>query len=321
MTQSLACSKGDHGMCMRRTCTCRCGHPDWIDDDERAALEARASAEWVQEIPAADFRTVPIAKVKIGTNVRVAITGLDELTESIRRLGILEPLVGCENPDGTIDILMGQRRFAAAKKAGLDAVPVAVRPRPSDRDRLLMQLAENLERADMTPIEEARALAELIDVGGLTQEQASRAINRSTFFVSTRLQLLDMPEVLQDALHTRQITPGVALSVPRKLFDDKKAVKTLDGSCTSNETLRSWAHAQTVRLAGTGTLKGGYQLMQPVSLPVEYVDLAQRAAEAAGKPMREWVRDAIESAAKRRGITLPERVRKVTTGTSKRRNS
>lgn len=316
MSLSLACTEGVHDQCMRRTCSCTCGHPGRLTEEERDAVLDEAAHEWDLEPVAQVYELAPIGRLRTGPNVRVEIAGLDDLVESIRRLGILEPLVACPGDAGFLDVLMGQRRLTAARAAGLEHVPVIVRPRPTDRDRLLMQLAENLERADMTPIEEAHALAELVELG-LDQRKAGAAVNRSQFWVSTRLQLLTMPDIVQTALHERRITPSVALSVPRKLFDDRRALKTLADKCDSNEALRSWAHAETVRLAGNGQLKGGYQLQRPISVPVEYIDLVSQAAKVAGKTNAEWLRDTIRAAAHKVGVDLPEHARRVTAGKSR----
>lgn len=314
MSVSVACDKGKHDKCLRRSCSCYCGHAHLGTVEERDRVLA--------DLPSADaplptlepvtqrYELIPIGNVHAGPNVRVAITDLDKLTESVRRYGILEPLVGCPADGGGVEVLMGQRRLAAANAAGLDEVPVLIRPRPTERDRLIMQLAENLERADMTPIEEAKTLAQLVSEG-LTQEEAGRAANRSVMWANTRLQLLRMPPCLQDALHERAVTPTVALSIPRSLFLDDEAVTALREACGSNEALRSWAHAATIRLSDKGTVKGGYALERPVSLPVEYVQLASAAAKAVGVSTRSWIRDVIEDAARAVGVELPPHVKKI----------
>lgn len=255
------------------------------------------------------FGMVPIERLRIGANVRAALGDVAELAESIRRFGMLEPIVGCPAEDGMIDVLMGQRRLAAAAAAGLATVPTLLRPKPGERDRLLMQLAENLERADMTPIEEAHAFAALV-ADGLTQIDVARAVNRSQHHVSTRLQLLDMPGVLQDAIHVRAVSPAVALSLPRGLFAEPDAVERLARAVRGGDSdVRSWAYAEVKRLQSNGhTVKVSYQLNRPVSVPIEHLELAQAAAGQIGKPTREWIRDAIETAAAGQGLTLPEHV-------------
>lgn len=315
MSISVSCGKGDHDKCLRRSCGCYCGHAhlgtvaarDAVLADRPTESDPPPKLEPVKQT----YKLIPIGNVRAGTNVRAAIVDLEQLTDSIRAFGILEPLIGCPAGDGDgVEILMGQRRLAAAIAAELTEVPVLIRPRPTERDRLIMQLAENLERAEMTPIEEARTLDALLGVG-LTQQQAGRAANRSIYWANTRLQLLKMPRCLQEALHARTVTPTVALALPRALFLDKEAVARLKDQCGSNEALRKWAHDEATR--STGTLKVSYQIERGLQVPLEYYELAGRAAAKAGKSMREWVRDVVEAAALELGIKLPAHTKKIVT--------
>lgn len=305
MTQSIACEEGRHDLCMRRSCSCYCDHAKRSDKAPVVELPPAVKVEQT-------LATSPIEKLKLAPNVRRDVSSVDELAGSIRRFGILEPLIVCTNGGDDFEVIAGQRRLTAARVAGLEEVPVVIRPRPSPADRVLLQLAENLERKEMTPIEEAVAFKQLTD-GGMHQIQVAAAISRSQAFVSFRIQLLDCPKVLQAALHERRVTPTVALSVPRTFYDDKAAVArltdALDITGDANAALRSWAHDESRRAHAAGkTVTAAYALERPISLPVEYVDLAKEAAHAAGKATREWIRDAIVEKARRRGITLPDHV-------------
>lgn len=171
---------------------------------------------------------LPIDDIRTGTNVRRDLGDLDRLAASIRRHGILQPLVCIPSVDGShVEILMGQRRLAAARLAGLRTVPCVLRPRPADRDRILQQLAENHERADMSPVDEACAFADLL-AHGMSRLQIARTIHRDPGYVRRRLELLDLPDVLRLAVDVGWIRVDTALSIiPRHLLTDRQVVAEL----------------------------------------------------------------------------------------------
>src|SRR5882672_3470040 len=104
------------------------------------------------------FAEIPLEELSAGRNVRHDLGDLTDLTDSIRRFGILQPLVCCPSGDARrVEVLFGQRRLAAGRAAGLVKAPCLLGPRPPIEEYVLTQLAENMEREDMTPIEEAEA--------------------------------------------------------------------------------------------------------------------------------------------------------------------
>ncbi len=138
---------------------------------------------------------------------------LSELAESVREFGVLQPLVVRE--DGTIRdgrqcyiIISGARRRAAAERAGLPSLPVVVRGEESSRVRAL-QLVENLQRQELSPLDEARAYQELIDLEGLTPPALAARLHISPQHVRDRLRVL-ADQVLADAVERRQLAPSVA---------------------------------------------------------------------------------------------------------------
>ena len=147
---------------------------------------------------------------------------LDELTESVREFGVLQPLVVRE--DGTIGdgrqryvIIAGGRRYAAAQRAGLAAVPVVARSEESSRVRIL-QLVENLQRQDLSPIDEARAYQELIDLENLSPPTIAARLHLSAQHVRDRLRVLS-DQVLADAVERQQISATAARDI-MQLPDD-----------------------------------------------------------------------------------------------------
>lgn len=170
---------------------------------------------------------IPVADLTVGDNVREDPGDIDSLVESIRLLGILEPLVVWPSEDGTrAEVGMGQRRFNAARIAGLTEVPCVLRARPDERDRVLMQLAENHERADMSPIDEAHAFRDLQKMG-ISRRAIARSLRKTEDWVYKRQRLLDYPKPIRDAVHVGTLSPYIALEFPLSLSKDKDAIKRL----------------------------------------------------------------------------------------------
>ncbi|TAK04967.1 ParB/RepB/Spo0J family partition protein [Patescibacteria group bacterium] len=128
---------------------------------------------------------------------------LDDLIASIKRHGILQPLVVTKTADG-YELIAGERRLRAARMAGLTDVPVIVRS-AEEQDKLELALVENIQRADLNPIEEARAYRKLIDDYDLTQEIVAERLGKSRPQVANTLRLLDLPEEVQSAVREGRV--------------------------------------------------------------------------------------------------------------------
>ena len=138
---------------------------------------------------------------------------LYELAESIKVQGIMQPILvrrlTSGTNDGKYEIIAGERRFRAAKIAGLDSVPVLVRDVP-DESAAAMALIENIQREDLNPLEEAQGLQRLIKEFGLTHELAAQAVGRSRSAASNLLRLLNLAEAVQTMLMAGDIDMGHA---------------------------------------------------------------------------------------------------------------
>lgn len=136
-------------------------------------------------------------------------SALAELAESISQHGVLQPLLLRPLIDGGYRIVAGERRWRAARMAGLNEVPAVVREM-TDTEEMVFALIENLQREDLTPLEEARGYRTLIDTQQFTQEEVAKTIGKSRPAITNALRLLNLPEDLQQLLEEGKITAGHA---------------------------------------------------------------------------------------------------------------
>jgi ParB family chromosome partitioning protein len=150
---------------------------------------------------------------------------LEELSRSIRRTGILQPVLVTKE-GGRFRIVAGERRVRAARLAGLSEVPVIVREGVADRDHLLLALIENLQRRDLTALEEAEAYRHLKDDFGLTQEDIAERVGKDRATVANALRLLKLPAAVRAALEAGSLSAGHAralLALPSEADQEELA--------------------------------------------------------------------------------------------------
>ncbi|KKW29725.1 MAG: Chromosome segregation DNA-binding protein [Parcubacteria group bacterium GW2011_GWA2_52_8] len=135
---------------------------------------------------------------------------LNELAASIREHGIIQPLVVTKRPDGRFEIVVGERRFRASKIAGLTAVPAFVVPKMANEAKLEIALIENIQRADLNPIEEAKAFERLQKEFGLKLSEVALKVGKDISTVSNLQRLLNLPLEIQRALIEGLISEGQA---------------------------------------------------------------------------------------------------------------
>lgn len=137
---------------------------------------------------------------------------LQELAASIREHGIIQPIIVEDGGDGSYLIVAGERRSRAARIAGLREVPAVVR-NYSDERRLEVALIENVQRADLNPVEEAQAYRRLMELTGLSQEETAARVGKNRSTVANALRLLKLPEDMLAALAAGQLTSGHARAI------------------------------------------------------------------------------------------------------------
>ncbi|WP_346681490.1 ParB/RepB/Spo0J family partition protein [Bifidobacterium pullorum] len=150
---------------------------------------------------------------------------LRELSESIREVGVLQPIVVRRLTPGQYELVMGERRWRASKLAGLESIPAIVKT-TSDNDMLRDALLENLHRVALNPLEEAAAYQQMIDEFGLTQQQLSKSISKSRPQIANTLRLLNLPVTVQKKVASGVLSAGHAralLALPTEEAMEKLA--------------------------------------------------------------------------------------------------
>lgn len=185
---------------------------------------------------------VPIDKINPNPNqprTHFNETLLNELADSIRENGVLQPLLVRKKGKG-YEIIAGERRYQASKIAGLEELPVIIKE-VDDQKMLELALIENLQRSDLNPIEEAKGYRQLIKASGMTQEALSKAVSKSRSSITNSLRLLDLPAPVQQYLFDGRLTAGHAraiLAVPyeeqRIKLADKVVAEGLSVRATEN---------------------------------------------------------------------------------------
>jgi len=171
-----------------------------------------AEAPPAEAQPGEALRTLPVGQLQPGKyqpRTQMDSTKLDELAESIKAQGVIQPIVVRELAPGQFEIVAGERRWRASQRAGLAEVPVVVREL-DDRTVIAMALIENIQREDLNPLEEAQSLQRLISEFSLTHAEAAEAVGRSRAAVSNLLRLLELPPAIRALLEARRLEMGHA---------------------------------------------------------------------------------------------------------------
>jgi ParB family transcriptional regulator, chromosome partitioning protein len=177
-----------------------------IGDLDKPAAPSTASGNLVAD------RTAPIEFVSPNPrNPRRSFVedDLEDLTQSIREHGIVQPVVVRTMPDGRYEIIAGERRWRAAQRAGLTLVPIVIRD-VTDRVALELAIIENVQRADLNPVEEAQGYQQLIDEHQYTQADLGQVIGKSRSHVANTLRLLKLPDHVRSMVTDGSLSAGHA---------------------------------------------------------------------------------------------------------------
>lgn len=244
-------------------------------------LDALISTDDVHANGSSSINEVAIEKIKANPNQprhEFDQEALEELAESIRQIGIIQPITLREMEDGTYQIIAGERRWRASQMAGLKEVPAYIRT-ADDEKMMQMALVENIQREDLNAIEIALAYQNLIEQYNLTQDALSEKVGKKRATVANYLRLLKLPAPVQMALQKREMDQGHARallglqqpSLQVKLFNEiqqrgysVRQVEEMVKHINSGETIKS----------GTKTLKD-----RKKTLAEEYIPLRDRLCE------------------------------------------
>lgn len=158
---------------------------------------------------------IPLTKISPNPNQprkRFVPEELQELAESIKQYGVLQPLIVSEKKDGGYELVAGERRLRASQIAGIPTVPAIIKQLP-EKGKLEIALIENIQRSDLDPVEEAFAFKRLIEEFGLSQQEVAEKMSKSRSAVANAVRLLDLPLSAQTALIEGKINSGQARAI------------------------------------------------------------------------------------------------------------
>ncbi len=196
----------------------------------------------VSEIAIDEIKLNPLQPREKFTDVKI-----DELAESIKEYGIIQPLV-VSKKDGVYELIAGERRLRAARLAGLKKLPVVIR-KVNDQEKLEVALVENIQRENLNPIDLAHAYKNLIDSFDISQEEAARRIGKPRSSFSNILRLLTLPEEIQLALIDERISEGHAKFIVG-LEGEEKQMKLFRRILQNNLTVGD-TNQEAKRMGGT----------------------------------------------------------------------
>lgn len=223
-----------------------------------------------QEFVGGEPQELPIELISPNPNQpRTAMDedGIDELADSIAKVGVLQPIIVRPHAEG-YQIIAGERRWRASRVAGLTKVPVRVMA-STETESLALALIENLQRQDLNAIEEARGFKRLIDEYSMTQAELADRVSKSRSGVTNSLRLLDLPEEVQDLMYDNKLTAGHAravLSVPDEAQRVRLAQKIIEEGLSVREA------ENLARLMAAGQ---GERTPRPIS-PKSYKVIARK---------------------------------------------
>jgi ParB family chromosome partitioning protein len=197
---------------------------------------------------------------------------MEDLTASIRSKGILQPLLLRPIAENTYEIIAGERRWRAAKDAGLLSVPAVIMP-CTDEEALQMGLIENLQRDDLGPMEEAESLKKLIETYGKTQEQVAQALGKSRSYVANILRLNQLPESVKTMLRQGELSAGHARALinahnveemAQKIASEKLSVREAENLARSTKPTQNGVGQSYQSSANYGEAPSAWKQDDPI---------------------------------------------------------
>ena len=202
---------------------------------------------------------------------------LQELADSIREVGLLQPPIVRKKASGGYELIMGERRFRASKLAGLTEIPVIVRE-TSDKELLREALIENIHRSELNALEEAAAYGELLQDLGVTHDELAAKIGKSRAAITNTMRLLHLPLPVQKRLISGQITPGHARAL-LGLANETEMEKFAERVVRENLSVRALEELVALSTGREIKSKKKGKPSSSSSSAVEYQELAEKLEE------------------------------------------
>lgn len=208
---------------------------------------------------------------------------LDELADSISEMGVLQPVVVTVSDDGYV-LVAGERRWRAARAVGLDTIPAVVRGTTGE-STLVEALVENVQRQDLTPLEEAHAYRQLLEDYGMNQDEVAKRVGKSRPAVSNTLRLLQLPGPVQVMVDGGALSAGAARAL-LGLEDEKYVVYLADKASSEGWSVRQVEDAVRTRREMEQPPSDSRQKPLKQLRPVEIIELEQRLGEHLGSDVK-----------------------------------
>jgi ParB family chromosome partitioning protein len=231
---------------------------------EQAAQEGA-----LREVPVQSIRPNPFQPRRT-----IEPTKLQELADSIQASGLLQPVVVREAPNGGYELIAGERRWRAVQKLGWSKVPVVVKP-ADDRTLLTLAIIENIQRAELSPLEEAASYQRLIDEFKASQGDVARLVGRDRSTVANALRLLKLPAEVRELLERRQLSEGHARAL-LGVTDDRLLTRLAHAAVAEGWSVREVEARVRGERPAAPARKGAKGPAKPVSADTRRVEEALR---------------------------------------------
>ena len=199
----------------------------------------------------AELREVPVALIRSNPTqprTRFDPASIKSLAASLADAGMVQPLIVRPLADGRYELIAGERRWRAAREAGLQTVPAIVRDE-GEAERLQTALIENMAREDLNPVDEARACAALVEDLGLSREELARRLGRSRSSVSNLIRLLDLPDDVLELLAAGELSEGHGRAILSAQGNERRRALTREAAANGWSVRETERRAKAARVA------------------------------------------------------------------------
>jgi ParB family chromosome partitioning protein len=231
---------------------------------------------------AGGYRLIPVDQISVNPDQprsRFDDEALEELASSMKEVGVLQPIVVTGEEGGYV-LVAGERRWRAAKRAGLHEIPAVVRE-STGGPTLVEALIENVQRQDLTPLEEAHAYRQLLENYGMTQEQVATRVGKSRPAISNTLRLLQLPMEVQEMVDAGDLSAGHARALVG-VEDAAYAIHLAGRAVDDGWSVRQIEEAVRLRRGAKRNAPTGVRQLRPVQI----IELEKRLTDQLGSPVK-----------------------------------